>query len=169
MSGVIPASYKYVLASPFPWNYIFVSIKSWNYLFRYIPLPHSLSSAFIFNLSKMISNIFVASTLFVASALAAAEPAPYTIGVISLNPAFGLAKRQAGYAPTQTFCGPGADCAASCGAGYVQCDSTDGDTHCYDPGVQQTCCPDGSGNSCDEGYFCTSDSTGGTWCCPNVS
>jgi len=130
-------------------------------------LIHSLSSAVIFIPIKMLVNIFVASSLFVTSALAAAEPVPYRIGSMSLNDAFGLLKRQAGYAPTQTYCGPGADCAASCGAGYVQCDSTDGDLHCYDPDIQQTCCPDGSGNSCNEGYFCTSDSTGDTWCCPD--
>lgn len=130
-------------------------------------MTHSLSSASIFSPAKMLSNIFVASSFFVASVLAAAEPVPYRIGSMSLNNAFGLAKRQAGYAPTQTFCGPGTDCASSCGTGYVQCDSTDGDLHCYDPDIQQTCCPDGTGNSCDEGYFCTSDSTGGSWCCPN--
>jgi len=117
----------------------------------------------------MLSNILITSTLFVASALAVAAPAPtpYSIGAMSFNNAFGLAKRQAGYQPTQTLCGPGTDCASSCGAGYVQCDSTDGDLHCYEPGLQQTCCPDGTGNSCDEGYFCTSDSSGNTWCCPN--
>jgi hypothetical protein len=158
-----------VLASPFPWNYIFISRKSWNCLICYIPLPHSLSSAIIF--IKMLSNILITSSLFVTSALAVAAPAPtpYRIGAMSFNNAFGLAKRQAGYQPTQTLCGPGTDCASSCGAGYVQCDSTDGDLHCYEPGLQQTCCPDGTGNSCDEGYFCTSDSSGNTWCCPNVS
>jgi hypothetical protein len=117
---------------------------------------------------KMFFNTMAVASVFVASALAAAEPAPYMIGKMSLNTAFGLMKRQAGYQPTQTYCGPGADCASSCGAGYVQCPSSDGDLHCYDPTIQQTCCPDGTGNSCAEGFFCTEDASGNTWCCPNV-
>ncbi|KAE9372169.1 hypothetical protein N431DRAFT_558064 [Stipitochalara longipes BDJ] len=115
----------------------------------------------------MLFNTFAISPVFVMSALAAAEPAPYKLGKMSINQAFGLMRRQAGYQPTQTFCGPGTDCASSCGAGYTQCASTDGDLHCYNPTVQQTCCPDGTGNSCDLGYFCTSDASGGTWCCPD--
>jgi len=115
----------------------------------------------------MLFNTLAISSVLVASALAAAEPAPYRLGMISKNEAFGLVRRQAGYSPTQTYCGPGTDCASSCGDGYVTCDSTDGDLHCYDPDIQQTCCPDGTGNSCDKGYFCTSDSSGGTWCCPD--
>jgi hypothetical protein len=116
----------------------------------------------------MLFNTLAVSSVLVASALAVAEPAPYQLGKMSLNTAFGLMKRQAGYQPTQTYCGPGTDCASSCGAGYVQCASSDGDLHCYDPTIQQTCCPDGTGNSCDEGYFCTSDASGNTWCCPDV-
>ena len=116
----------------------------------------------------MLFNSLALSSVLVASALAVADPAPYKLGKMSMNQAFGLMRRQAGYAPTQTFCGPGTDCASSCGAGYVQCASSDGDLHCYDLAVQQTCCPDGTGNSCDQGYFCTSDSSGGTWCCPDA-
>jgi hypothetical protein len=116
----------------------------------------------------MLFNTFVAVSIFGASALGAASPAPYKLGKMSINSAFGLMKRQAGYQPTQTFCGPGADCAASCGAGYVQCPSTDSTLHCFDPDVKQSCCPDGTGNSCDDGYYCTSLSQdGSTWCCPN--
>jgi hypothetical protein len=65
---------------------------------------------------------------------------------MSMNPAFGLAKRQAGYQPTQQQCGPGTTCAESCGAGYETCASTDDVLHCYDPSIQDTCCPDGSGS-----------------------
>jgi hypothetical protein len=115
----------------------------------------------------MIFNALAVSYLMVTS-LAVAEPAPYKLGSMSFNRAFGLAKRQAGYAPSQTYCGPGTDCASSCGTGYIQCASTDSDLHCYNPEIKQTCCPDGNGNSCDDGYFCTSDTTGGTWCCPDV-
>ncbi|KAH8794526.1 hypothetical protein F5882DRAFT_449245 [Hyaloscypha sp. PMI_1271] len=115
----------------------------------------------------MLFSTFAISSVFVASAVAAAEPAPYKLGKMSMNQAFGLMRRQAGYQPTQTFCGPGEDCAASCGAGYSECASSDGDLHCYNPTVQQTCCPDGTGNSCAAGFFCTSDAEGGTWCCPD--
>ncbi|PMD56487.1 uncharacterized protein K444DRAFT_666089 [Hyaloscypha bicolor E] len=115
----------------------------------------------------MLFSTFAISSVFVASAVAAAEPAPYKLGKMSMNQAFGLMRRQAGYQPGQTICGPGADCASSCGAGYSECASSDGDLHCYNPTVQQTCCPDGTGNSCDVGFFCTSDAEGGTWCCPD--
>lgn len=110
----------------------------------------------------MLFNTLAVASVFVTSALVVAEPVPYQVGKMSLNTAFGLMKRQAGYQPTQTYCGPGTDCASSCGTGYVQCASSDGDLHCYDPTIQQTCCPDGTGNSCDEGYFCTSDASGNT-------
>ncbi|KAH8786658.1 hypothetical protein BGZ57DRAFT_950725 [Hyaloscypha finlandica] len=114
----------------------------------------------------MLFSTFVISSVFVASAVAAAEPAPYKLGKMSMNQAFGLMRRQAGYQPTQTICGPGPDCASSCGAGTSQCASSDGDRHCYNPTVEH-CCPDGTGNSCDAGFFCTSDAEGGTWCCPD--
>jgi len=117
----------------------------------------------------MLFTTLAVSSIFAASAFVVAEPAPYKLGSISFNNAFGLAKRQSGYAPSQTYCGPGIDCPSSCGAGYTQCASSDNELHCYNPVIKQTCCPDGSGNSCEEGYFCTSDSTGGTWCCPTVS
>jgi len=111
---------------------------------------------------------WVTSFLFLAAAYAAAEPAPYRLGSISLNPAFaGLIKRQAGYQPSQTYCSGTGDCASACGAGYVTCASNDGDLHCYNPGIQETCCPNLSGNSCSEGYYCTQDASDNTWCCPN--
>ncbi|KUJ08456.1 uncharacterized protein LY89DRAFT_711535 [Mollisia scopiformis] len=115
----------------------------------------------------MLFNTLAVSSVLLAVVHAAAEPAPYKLGSMSLNNAFGLFKRQAGYQPTQTYCGPGADCAASCGADYIQCASSDGDLHCYDPTIKETCCPDGSGNSCSDGYYCTSDASGNTWCCPD--
>lgn len=115
----------------------------------------------------MLFSTFAISSVFVASAVAAAEPAPYKLGKMSMNQAFGLMRRQAGYQPTQTNCGLGPDCASACGAGYSECASSDGDRHCYNPTIQQTCCPDGTGNSCDAGFFCTSDAEGGSWCCPD--
>jgi hypothetical protein len=94
----------------------------------------------------MLFSALAVSSLFVAVAVATPEPAPYRIGSMSVNPAFGLAKRQAGYQPTQTFCGSGYTCAEACGADYVQCPSSDGNLHCYDPAIQDTCCPDGTGS-----------------------
>jgi hypothetical protein len=92
--------------------------------------------------SKTLATYF----LFVAPIYGTAKPAPYMIGSMSMNPAFGLAKRQAGYQPNQTYCGPGADCAASCGQGYIQCASNDNSLHCFDPVINETCCPDGTGS-----------------------
>jgi hypothetical protein len=94
----------------------------------------------------MLFGALAASSLLVAVAVAAPEPAPYRIGSMSVNPAFGLAKRQAGYQPTETYCNPGTTCAESCGADYVQCNSSDGQLHCYDPSIHDTCCPDGTGS-----------------------
>ncbi|KAH6717858.1 hypothetical protein BKA61DRAFT_422408, partial [Leptodontidium sp. MPI-SDFR-AT-0119] len=110
----------------------------------------------------------LATVILLASALVAAEPAPYKLGSVSKNPSLGLGRRQdAGYSPTQTYCGPGTDCASSCGATYIQCASSDDALHCYDPTIKESCCPDGTGNSCADGYFCTKDTSGDTWCCPN--
>lgn len=120
----------------------------------------------------MLVNILTTTALFAASALAIAQPdarpAPYKLGKMSINQAFGLMARQdQGYQPTQTECGPGADCPSACGADTVQCASSDDNLHCYEPSIGQTCCPDGSGNACDQGYYCT-DNSEGTWCCPDV-
>ncbi|CZR53978.1 uncharacterized protein PAC_03861 [Phialocephala subalpina] len=115
----------------------------------------------------MFFSTLAVSSVLLAATHVAAEPAPYKLGSMSLNNAFGLLKRQAGYQPTQTYCGPGTDCPTSCGATFAQCASSDGELHCFDPTIKETCCPDGSGNSCDDGYYCTSDASGGTWCCPD--
>ncbi|KAF3022030.1 hypothetical protein E8E14_012606 [Neopestalotiopsis sp. 37M] len=72
----------------------------------------------------------------------------------------------AGYYPDSTACGTGNTCAEACGAGYQQCYSTDDLIHCYDAANAQTCCPNSSGDSCNAGYYCTADSAGETYCCP---
>ena len=120
----------------------------------------------------MLFNVLTTTAIFAATALAKAEPnafpAPYKLGKMSFNQALGLMVRQdQGYQPTQTQCGPGSDCPSSCGADTVQCASNDDALHCYEPSLGETCCPDGSGNACDQGYYCT-DNSEGTWCCPNV-
>jgi len=128
-----------------------------------------VSFAFALNIDKMLLNTFTITSLFIATALGAAEPKamPYKLAKMSFNEAFGLVGRQnAGYAPTQTYCSAGTDCPTACGANTVQCPSTDGDLHCFTPSEGQACCPDGYGNACDEGYYCT-DNSDGTWCCPN--
>lgn len=112
--------------------------------FSILLLPHSLSVLFR-TATKMGIKALIVSTLLIAAQVTA-EPAPYKLASMSLNTAFGLLKRQSGYQPTQTFCGTGDTCAEACGAGYVQCPSSDGDMHCFDPAIQQTCCPDGSGS-----------------------
>jgi hypothetical protein len=117
----------------------------------------------------LTKSVSVLVLLTVAGQAAASKPAPYQpLAKMSVNQLFGIGRRQsAGYQPTQTQCGSGATCAEACGAGFVQCASDDGETHCFDPAVQQTCCPDGTGNSCDADYYCTHDAQGNTWCCPD--
>ncbi|KAI5868483.1 hypothetical protein GGS23DRAFT_33115 [Durotheca rogersii] len=81
---------------------------------------------------------------------------------------FGLERRQnEGYSPEQQFCGAGNTCAEACGKGFEQCASNDGVVHCFDTSAKQTCCPGTTGDSCDEGYFCSADEKGATWCCPD--
>ena len=80
-----------------------------------------------------------------APALSLSEPRPYFLRAISSNQLFGLVKRQAGYAPSSVDCGVGATCAEACGPNFVQCPSNDGQLHCFDPSVKETCCTNGSG------------------------
>ncbi|KAF2625235.1 hypothetical protein BU25DRAFT_412684 [Macroventuria anomochaeta] len=78
-----------------------------------------------------------------------------------------ILKRQ-GYSPDTSYCGRGDTCAEACGANSVQCPSTDTSMlYCHDSNDGSKCCPDGSGNSCEAGYYCTSDSAGDTYCCPD--
>jgi hypothetical protein len=107
-----------------------------------------------------------ALSLALAPALSLAEPQPYLLRAATHNELFGLMKRQEGYAPKPHTCGAGATCAEACGPTQIECPSDSG-KHCYDPSIKQICCSDGSGLACDDGYFCTTDSAGGTWCCPD--
>ncbi|GAP86378.1 putative prp 4 c domain-containing protein [Rosellinia necatrix] len=85
---------------------------------------------------------------------------------MSTRDIFGLNRRAVeGYAPTEQLCGAGDTCAQACGKGFRQCASKDDETHCYNRS-KQTCCPGGTGDSCDSGYFCSADDNGKTWCCP---
>ncbi|KAK4240907.1 hypothetical protein C8A03DRAFT_12804 [Achaetomium macrosporum] len=109
-----------------------------------------------------------AALTFAASV--AAEPMPYKPNMMktSVRDLFGVVRRQdgSGYQPEQAMCGEGATCAEACGAGYTTCASGDNQVHCFNPTAGEICCPDKSGNSCDAGYYCTSDKEGETWCCP---
>jgi hypothetical protein len=105
------------------------------------------------------------------AANAAAEPMPYkpTMVKTSTRALFGGILRrqdQPGYQPEETMCGDGNTCEEACGAGYQTCASVDSQVHCFNPTVGELCCPDESGNSCEAGYYCTADTDGETWCCP---
>ncbi|KAH8820512.1 hypothetical protein F5884DRAFT_52395 [Xylogone sp. PMI_703] len=115
----------------------------------------------------MMFKALITSSLLVATTYAAAKPYKLIEARMPLERAFGLMGRQdAGYPPSQSLCGSGDTCAEACGPTYVQCPSNEG-LSCFQPSLGQTCCPDGTGNACDEGYFCTKDTSGGTWCCPD--
>ncbi|KAH6895574.1 hypothetical protein B0T10DRAFT_220970 [Thelonectria olida] len=109
-----------------------------------------------------------ATTLALLAANVVADSQPYKLVT---GPVLGisLARRDTyGYQPEQSVCGgSGTTCAEVCGSGYEACGSNDGNTHCFNPADNQSCCGDGSGNSCDEGYYCTHDTKMNTWCCPD--
>ncbi|KAI0132493.1 hypothetical protein BJ170DRAFT_250389 [Xylariales sp. AK1849] len=113
----------------------------------------------------------LAAAALAGSVVAEPVPKPYklTLARMSVRNVFGLEQRQddSGYHPDQTFCGTGTTCAEACGAGFEQCASADTQVHCYNAGASQTCCSGGTGDSCDPGYFCSADTDGATWCCPD--
>ncbi|KAG6366439.1 hypothetical protein INS49_000616 [Diaporthe citri] len=104
-----------------------------------------------------MKKITIAAVVAIASQ-AFAEPLPYrpAKAFLSAREIFGLDRRDTDvYHPKQ-----------SCGASFAQCASTDNQMHCYDSGANEACCPDGSGNSCEAGYYCAADTAGQTVCCP---
>ncbi|KAI1327505.1 hypothetical protein F5Y16DRAFT_399286 [Xylariaceae sp. FL0255] len=107
------------------------------------------------------------------AAQAIAEPVrhPYqpSLARMSTREMLGLDRRtlEAGYSPGEQLCGVGQTCAEACGEGFEQCASKDSFTHCYDPTSRQICCPGGTGDSCDPGFYCSGDAKGATWCCPD--
>ncbi|KAJ4988195.1 PRP 4 C domain-containing protein [Stagonosporopsis vannaccii] len=111
---------------------------------------------------------FVALSLLAASAMA--DLVAYTnaksFGAM-LKRGDTILKRQ-GYTPDTDLCGSGNTCAEACGPNSVQCPSTDTSMlYCHDDNDGSKCCHDGSGNACHDGYYCTSDSAGDTYCCPD--
>jgi len=119
----------------------------------------------------MLVKSIAALAALTFAANVAAEPMPYQPSMMktSVRDLFGIVRRQddSGYQPEQTVCGSGNTCAEACGAGYETCVSKDSAVHCFNPIAGEICCPDLSGSSCDKGYYCTADSKGETWCCPN--
>ncbi|PHH65281.1 hypothetical protein CDD81_2693 [Ophiocordyceps australis] len=82
-------------------------------------------------------------------------------------PGLSLARRDTnGYKPETKDCSSGNTCEEACGAGFDQCVAKDDKAHCYNKAKGDKCCMDGSGNSCEAGYYCTSDSKAQNWCCP---
>jgi len=75
------------------------------------------------------------------------------------------ARQDEGYYPDTTDCGDGATCQEACGAQYEECSGAT--PICYDPTVGQKCCNDGTGYGCNAGDYCTNDSAGLTYCCPD--
>ncbi|ETS05470.1 hypothetical protein M419DRAFT_117641, partial [Trichoderma reesei RUT C-30] len=114
----------------------------------------------------MLFKTTASVALLACAAHVAAEPKPYRLAMM---PVLGqsLARRNTnGYQPELSQCNDGSTCSEACGSGYAECPSSGKETHCYNPGANQNCCADGSGNSCDAGYYCTHDHALKTWCCP---
>ncbi|KAK4226793.1 hypothetical protein QBC38DRAFT_479672 [Podospora fimiseda] len=100
----------------------------------------------------------------------AAKLQPYKVQEVKMSTRqlFGVVRREEpGYQPESAVCGSGNTCEEACGTGYQTCASIDSKIHCFNMDAGQTCCPDKSGNSCDAGYYCASDKSAGTFCCPD--
>ena len=77
-----------------------------------------------------------------------------------------------GYHPEFGSCGSGTTCENACGPNWESCQaSTTLSLFCYNKvDLKQTCCENGSGRACDEGFYCAWQEFGGkVWCCENAS
>jgi hypothetical protein len=114
----------------------------------------------------------IASIALLASASNAASQSQVQPYKLIKAPVEGLSfgrRSTPGYQPDQSVCGGGGDtCADACGAGFESCPSEDNQTHCFNPKAKQSCCFDGTGNSCDKGFYCSHDTKAQTWCCPDA-
>ncbi len=92
--------------------------------------------------------LFQTASALALAALAAAATEPAMM-MMSTRELFGLDRRAGpdnGYLPTQKGCGTGTTCAQACGAGFDTCASNDKLFHCYNVGIKQVCCSDGTGS-----------------------
>ncbi|KAK0620721.1 hypothetical protein B0T14DRAFT_522008 [Immersiella caudata] len=84
-----------------------------------------------------------------------------------------LVRRQTpppGYHPEFGTCGSGTTCQNACGENWESCQaSTDLSLFCYNRvQLNQTCCGNGSGRACDNGFYCAWNKFGDkVWCCRN--
>src|SRR5947208_1745273 len=98
----------------------------------------------------MLVKSISALAVLAFAARAMAEPKPYKPVLMKSSPRelFGVVRRDdgSGYQPSQSMCGVGVTCEAACGAGYQTCASNDAAVHCYNPSINEICCPDQSGS-----------------------
>ncbi|KAI0888983.1 uncharacterized protein GGS22DRAFT_65616 [Annulohypoxylon maeteangense] len=119
-------------------------------------------------LFQTVSSIAIMALAGQAIAEPVRQPYKLKLAQMSAKSIFGLDRRDdGGYSPEQQFCGSGDTCDEACGKGFAQCPSKDGIVHCFNKAGNQTCCPGKTGDSCDQGYFCSADDKGNTWCCPD--
>jgi hypothetical protein len=118
----------------------------------------------------LVKSIAALAALSFAASVAA-EPVFFkpTMVKTSARSLFGIVRRDEnpGYQPEQAMCNNGNTCAEACGGGYETCSSGDGEVHCFNPTAGERCCPNKSGSSCEADYYCTADTKGETWCCPD--
>ncbi|KAH8680868.1 hypothetical protein BX600DRAFT_504617 [Xylariales sp. PMI_506] len=125
----------------------------------------------------LFNTVSILAVAAVFATQAAAESRPYKLPELPIkmsvrNVLSGLHRRDndtSAYQPDAVFCGMGTTCSEACGYGFATCPSLQNEVHCYNASALQTCCPSGTGDSCDHGYYCTSDTKGSTFCCPEGS
>ncbi|KAH7238513.1 hypothetical protein BKA59DRAFT_249177 [Fusarium tricinctum] len=116
----------------------------------------------------MLFRTIASLAVLACASNAASEPVPYKLIKAPVEGLSFARRSTPGYQPDQSVCGGGGNtCADACGAGYQSCPSEDDSTHCFNPTAKQSCCYDGTGNSCDKGYYCSHDTKAQTWCCPD--
>jgi hypothetical protein len=76
------------------------------------------------------------------------------------------ARQDSAYQPTTTNCTGGGDtCETMCGKETTECPTDDKEKlFCRQKGTSR-CCSDRSGNSCNRGYYCSSNDLGEHYCC----
>ncbi|RDA96223.1 hypothetical protein CP533_1721 [Ophiocordyceps camponoti-saundersi (nom. inval.)] len=86
------------------------------------------------------------------------------------NPLIRREDGSAAYQPELAMCKEGMNsCEEACGEGFVQCPVSGGgkdQAHCADRLRGESCCMGGHGQSCAAGFYCTVDTTGNNFCCP---